>query len=120
MAEQRFKPRVVPIQPTSYAQQQACDRLDEELEHIHEPISNKVAYVKSQSQTRNHTCHWIGCNRQVPPALWGCRQHWYMLPKHLRDKIWATYEIGQEATMSPSDEYLEVADEVQRWIQEHS
>lgn len=83
---------------------------------MNDDIHEKVEYVKSQGQTRNHHCHWPGCNKQVAPALWGCRPHWYSLPKYLRDKIWATYKIGQEVNMTPSREYMEVALEVQRWI----
>ena len=67
----------------------------------------------------SHTCHWTGCKRSVPPKLWGCKQHWYALPKHLRDRIWATYRPGQEITKTPSDAYLEAAREVQKWIKEH-
>ena len=78
---------------------------------------SKADYVRSQPQTRSHHCHWPGCTRQVPPAMWGCRPHWFALPVELRNKIWRAYEPGQERTMTPSDEYLEVADEVQRWIE---
>ena len=66
-----------------------------------------------------HTCHWPGCELEVPPKMWGCRRHWYMLPKTLRNKIWAAYVPGQEVTKTPSAEYVEVAREVQRWIQDH-
>ena len=79
-------------------------------------ISKKVHYVKSQGQTRSHHCHWPGCDKQVPPAMWGCTNHWYSLPEHLRKKIWQAYRPGQERTMTPSREYLDVADEVQEWI----
>jgi len=79
-------------------------------------ISKKVRYVKSQGQTRSHHCHWPGCDKQVPPAMWGCTNHWYSLPEHLRKKIWQAYRPGQERTMTPSREYLDVADEVQEWI----
>jgi hypothetical protein len=79
-------------------------------------ISKKVAYVKRQAQIRSHECHWPGCDQQVPPAMWGCKKHWFALPKVLRDKIWATYRPGQEVTMAPSDAYVEAAIEVQRWI----
>lgn len=81
------------------------------------PVSAKVRHVLSQGQTRRHHCHWPGCGKQVPPAMWGCRDHWYKLPKRLRDEIWATYSPGQEASMRPSQDYLDAADEVQRWIQ---
>ena len=77
---------------------------------------SKADYVKSQKQTRAHHCHWPGCTAQVPPAMWGCRRHWYALPKHLRDRIWATFRPGQEITMTPSDAYLQAARDVQEWI----
>jgi hypothetical protein len=83
-------------------------------------MNEKVDYVRGQRQTRDHTCHWPGCDRQVPPAMWGCKAHWFKLPKRLRDAIWNTYEVGQEVNMTPSDEYLAVAREVQKWIDAHS
>lgn len=79
-------------------------------------MNDKVNYVKSQPQSRKHTCHWAGCNTQVPPAMWGCTKHWYMLPRELRSKIWAAYRTGQEKDMRPSESYLKVAQEVQDWI----
>jgi CDP-diacylglycerol pyrophosphatase len=78
---------------------------------------DKVKYVKSQGQTRNHHCHWPGCNKQVPPAMWGCYAHWMKLPKVLRDKIWAAFRPGQETNLAPSREYMAVAQEVQEWIE---
>jgi hypothetical protein len=80
---------------------------------------SKARYVKSQGQTRAHECHWPGCTRQVPPAMWGCPFHWFKLPKTLRDRVWAAYRPGQEIDMSPSDEYMQVAADVQAWIAEH-
>lgn len=64
----------------------------------------------------NHHCHWPGCVMEVPPKLWGCRAHWFSLPKNLRVKIWDTYRKGQEIDKRPSPEYIEVANEVQMWI----
>ena len=78
--------------------------------------TSKADYVRSQSQTRNHGCHWPGCPVQVPPAVWGCRPHWYSLPKVLRARIWATYKPGQERSMTPSREYVAAARAVQEWI----
>jgi hypothetical protein len=63
-----------------------------------------------------HTCHWPGCDKPVPPAMWGCKAHWFTLPKYLRDKIWANYRRGQEITKSPTAEYMAAAMEVQEWI----
>lgn len=79
-------------------------------------IQKKVEYVKSQGQSREHHCHWPGCKKQVPPAMWGCLRHWKMVPQHLRTKLWKAYRIGQEKDMTPSREYLTVAREIQNWI----
>jgi len=66
-----------------------------------------------------HTCHWPSCNAVVPPSMWGCRNHWFMLPKALRDEVWAAYRPGQELTKAPSAKYIEVARKVQQWIKEN-
>lgn len=83
-------------------------------------ISPKVRYVTRQKQTRSHHCHWPGCDKQVPPAMWGCKRHWYMLPLKLRTLIWRTYQPGQEISQRPSREYVDVAKQVQDWIREHA
>ena len=80
---------------------------------------DKKKYVLAQKQDRKHVCHWPGCRQQVPPAMWGCKKHWYKLPKQLRDKIWTAYEPGQEISLTPSDKYLAVAMETQAWIAEY-
>lgn len=79
-------------------------------------LDEKRAYVQGQRQSRYHTCHWPDCEVQVPPAMWGCKPHWFRLPKGLRDRIWDTYELGQEVTMNPSSEYVAAARAVQDWI----
>lgn len=48
--------------------------------------------------------------------MWGCKQHWFMLPFKLRSLIWQTYEPGQEINGMPSKAYLEAATKVQAWI----
>lgn len=65
-----------------------------------------------------HTCHWDGCEKECPPAMWGCKAHWFALPKFLRDGIWASYRPGQEIRKDPSKKYLVVAWMVQQWIGE--
>lgn len=80
----------------------------------------KLEYVRSQEQTREHRCHWPGCEQQVEPARWGCRVHWAALPKFLRDRIWATFVPGQERTGTPSTEYVATAADVRRWIASRS
>lgn len=79
-------------------------------------MNSKAEYVRRQPQSRNHTCHWPGCERQVPPAMWGCKEHWFKLPKALRDAVWKAYRPGQEINMTPSAEYIAVATLVQAWI----
>jgi len=64
-----------------------------------------------------HKCHWPGCEVEVPPAMWGCKPHWFSLPKRLRDLIWANYRRGQEVTKTPSAGYIDAAKQVQDWIQ---
>lgn len=56
----------------------------------------------------------------MPPAMWGCKPHWFSLPKRLRDQIWATYRRGQEVTKTPSAAYIAVANQVQAWIIEQT
>lgn len=79
-------------------------------------IAEKAAHVRRAGQSRNHTCHWPGCDKQVPPAMWGCRQHWYRIPQALRNRIWRTYRAGQEEDGLPSPDYLAAARAVQDWI----
>lgn len=80
----------------------------------------KVDYVRAQGQTRQHECHWPDCPQQVPPAMWGCKKHWFMLPAHIRGAIWAAYSPGQEVTMDPSEAYIRAANEAQQWIRDYT
>lgn len=50
--------------------------------------------------------------------MWGCSQHWFKLPKRLRDEIWRTYRPGQEITKTPATDYIAAAQAVQAWIAE--
>ena len=62
-----------------------------------------------------HTCHWPTCTTPVPPRLWGCREHWFKLPKDIRDAIWNAYEVGQEVRKDPSAAYLEAVFRAEKW-----
>lgn len=64
----------------------------------------------------SHICHWPGCTREVTPKMWGCKPHWFALPKELRDQIWESYVPGQEIRKDPSPEYIVAAKRVQEWI----
>jgi hypothetical protein len=41
-----------------------------------------------------HKCPYGPCDRQVDRAQFACRNHWYWLPKDLRDAIWGSYRSG--------------------------
>jgi hypothetical protein len=79
-------------------------------------IGEKADYVRRQRATGRHECHWPGCTTLVPPAMWGCKRHWFSLPLELRNKIWSAYRPGQEISKTPSTQYIAVAQEVQEWI----
>lgn len=82
-------------------------------------LAEKTAHVKAAKQTRDHCCHWPGCTKRVKPAFWGCFEHWHMLPKRIRNKIWNTYRPGQEEDGDPSREYILAAEDAQEWILKH-
>lgn len=54
----------------------------------------------------SHTCHAIGCSRQVPPRLLFCGPHWRKTPRAEQELIWATYVEGQEVRKDPTGLYL--------------
>jgi len=56
-----------------------------------------------------HTCHARRCNRVVPEKMLMCKPHWFMVPRELRDRVWATYRAGQEIDKSPSEEWHQAA-----------
>ena len=62
-----------------------------------------------------HTCHWPGCTTEVPPKMWGCKSHWFTLPKVIRDRIWSLYSPGQEERRDPSQDYLDYMHRVEMW-----
>ena len=79
-------------------------------------IAEKVDHVRAAGQDRSHHCHWPGCEKQVPPAKWGCKDHWYRLPREIRTWIWRAYHIGQEQSGRPSTDYVAAARAAQEWI----
>ncbi len=45
-------------------------------------------------------CPVPGCSRQISKARLMCRRHWNLVPKELRDRVWATWQSGHGA-LSP-------------------
>lgn len=65
----------------------------------------------------SHHCHARGCPVEVPPRLLMCKRHWRLVPKALKDQVWATYRPGQEVDKQPSKSYLEAAKQAIRAVQ---
>lgn len=63
----------------------------------------------AKGNPQGHRCHAEGCSTDVPPAMFMCKRHWFMVPINLRNQIWALYEPGQEITKSPNNLYVKVA-----------
>lgn len=68
------------------------------------------------TRASEHTCHAMACEAHVPPAMFMCKRHWYMLPKVMRDAVWEEYVFGQEDRMDPTEEYMNVTERAIRWL----
>lgn len=86
--------------------------------HSKKSIASKAAHVQSAGQTRDHKCHWPDCDQNVPPAMWGCKRHWFALPLEIRNGIWRTYGPGQEIDLRPSNSYMTATQRAYQWIAE--
>jgi hypothetical protein len=42
-------------------------------------------------------CPVSRCGNQIDPSRLMCRVHWYLVPKQLRDRVWATWRSGRGA-----------------------
>lgn len=57
----------------------------------------------------SHHCHATNGNVSVPPEMFMCKRHWFMLPKLMRDEIWRTYRAGQCDDWNISNQYADAA-----------
>lgn len=64
----------------------------------------------------SHHCHATNCTKSVPPEMFMCKRHWFMLPAALRRRIWATYCPGQCDDWKISRAYADAAREAVRYI----
>ena len=55
-----------------------------------------------------HRCHARRCEEPVPPKMFMCRRHWYMVPSWIRSSVWEHYRPGQEVDKKPSENYMAV------------
>lgn len=67
----------------------------------------------------SHTCHARDCTTEIPPSLFMCKKHWFMLPASMRTLLWKEYEKGQEISKKPSTGYLLRAEECRYWVYQH-
>src|ERR1700741_4674823 len=63
-----------------------------------------------------HICHAPKCTSRIPPKMFMCKTHWYMLSQPARSYIWAAYEDGQEIRKDPSEWYIFVSDVAQALV----
>lgn len=47
--------------------------------------------------TQAHDCPATGCGRRIGRDYLMCRNHWYMVPRALRDRVWDTWANGRGA-----------------------
>ena len=58
---------------------------------------------------RGRCCPIPGCGGQIDPSRLMCRRHWYLVPKRLRDHVWATWRSGQGALGPEHEEAVRLA-----------
>ena len=58
-----------------------------------------------------HVCHVYKCEVRVPPSMLMCRRHWEMVPRGLRDAVYASFNPQQcrRGGPAPSREWLTAA-----------
>ena len=56
-----------------------------------------------------HRCHATACSTPVPREMLMCRRHWFMVPRGVRDDVWAAYRPGQCDDLNPSAAYCRAA-----------
>jgi hypothetical protein len=54
-------------------------------------------------------CPIAGCRDQIDPSRLMCRGDWYLVPKQLRDRVWATWRSGQGALSREHQEAVRTA-----------
>lgn len=62
-----------------------------------------------------HECPYPGCEIRVDYNMLGCKDHWFVLPRRLRNRIWKAWTAAQADGINMGD-YLEVrAEAVKFW-----
>src|ERR1700757_4760980 len=71
-------------------------------------------FIDKHNEVRMHRCRWMGCYRAIPTSLYCCAEHWFKIPRHLREELWSGYRKG---VLSP--QYVAAHHSIQDWIKEH-
>ena len=69
----------------------------------------EAGHEGNHTPRNEHHCHARGCMVATRPEMLMCRRHWFMVPKPLRDRVWATYRPGQCDDKQPSAAWFAVA-----------
>lgn len=78
-------------------------------------MTNKFAHVKRDTVPAKD-CAWPDCKTAIPKSHAMCEPHWMMLPKNLRDRIWALYMVGQEDDQDlVTNAYLDALSAARDW-----
>lgn len=64
-----------------------------------------------------HFCHIRHCGQPVPPEMFACSYHWFMVPADIRREIWRHYRKGQENDKNPSERWMEAAKKAQAAVE---
>jgi hypothetical protein len=62
----------------------------------------------------SHACPGVGCRMRVRPDRLACSNHWYRLPKELRDAVWLAWQNSPG-----SSEHMAAMAEAVRWYREN-
>jgi len=61
-----------------------------------------------------HRCKWNGCHRTIASTLYMCAEHWFRLPRALRNELWDGYRRG-----ITSNQYVAADEQIQDWVALH-
>lgn len=45
-----------------------------------------------------HKCYAAECVYVLPEDLLMCKRHWFLVPRPIRDRVWALFRSGQAGT----------------------
>lgn len=63
-----------------------------------------------------HKCAAIDCSEQIDNSMLMCRDHWFLLPYAMRNKIYYLYN-HRRRNFQASEKYLESVKRAQQYLQ---